>query len=139
MNYRTAIHDCLRGDSRVSALIGAGDACRHYPAEAVQGVEVPFVVSTEITGAPAETHGLPGDPEDTLDFSLVQFSCFAGSAEDAHALRSAVRSALLEDLSAVLATAGVRCSSPTTRETTEDVPRVWHAILEITFSHNPNS
>lgn len=139
MSLRVAIHDCLKGDSRVTALIGTGDDCRHYPDEAPQGVAVPFVVSYEITGRAEETHGLPGDPEDTLDSTLIQFSCFAASAEDSVALRKAVRAALLEDTAAVLSTAGVRVTSPQTRGAFEDDRALYNAQLDLTFTHNPNS
>ena len=139
MSYRTAIHDCLRGDSRVTALIGTGDACRHYPVQVPQGVSVPFVASYEISGGDFGTHGLPGDAEDTLDESLVQFSCFAADFESAQALRKVVRAALLEDTAGVLAAAGVRAMSPQTRDGHEDDLQFFNAQLDLTFTHNPQS
>lgn len=139
MPLRTSIHDCLKADSRVTDLIGAGDACRHYPAQAPQSVAFPFVVSFEIYGQGISTHGLPNDPEDSMDESQLQFSCYAHTAEGATALRSAIRAALLEDTDDVLSTARIVVTAPETRETYEEDLALYCAQLDLTFFHNPNT
>lgn len=139
MSLRAAIHSVLAADTDVGALIGAGEACRHYPERAAQEVEVPFVVSSEIAGDPHVTHGQPGDAEDTMDETQIQFTCFADTVAAAIAVRSAVRAALLNDAGGIFAAAHIVVTSPTTRFSTVDEVETHGAQLDVTFFHNPNT
>lgn len=139
MSLRPAIHSCLLADTGVTALLGAGAACRHYPEQAPPAAAAPLVVSNHIASVSAETHGAG---EDTLDETTIQFSCFAGTAEDpsaALALRLAVRKALLDDAAGVLATAGIKVTQPVERTFSEPLLNQTNAQLDLTFFHNPRA
>lgn len=136
MSYRNAIHSCLLADSRVTDLIGAADACRHYPERAPQAARMPYVVSNEIAGDPHTTHG---PAEDVMDEVLLQFTCLAETAAAAEAVRSAVRAALLEDVNDILAASHVVVTAPQTRFLTDDEVERHGAQLDLTVFHNPSA
>ena len=139
MPLRNSIHSCLLADTRVTDLIGTGSACRHYPRRAPQGAAAPYVVSQKIAGRPEQTHGTPGDAEDTMEEALVQFSCIAATGDAADALCLAVRKAIMEDVGQVLATAHITATSPDTRDAEEDAVDLHVAQVDITFFHNPQT
>lgn len=139
MSLRASIHACLLSDTRVTDLIGNGDGFRHYPERARQGVAAPYLVSNEIAGDALTSHGRPGDPEDTMDETLVQFTAVAETVAQAVALRTAVRAAILEDVGGVLAAAKIVATAPVTRFATVDQVEQHGAQLDITFFHNPNT
>lgn len=143
MALRPTIHAALLASTGVTDLIGTGDACRHYAGRVPQAPGMPFVVSIEIASSANDTHGNTTDAEDTLDETLVQFSCYAETLAAALALRGAVRAALLDPtISAshtVLTTANVVVTGPDTREQYEPEVDLHCAQLDLTFFHNPNT
>jgi len=139
MSLRTSIHATLLAAGDVTALIGAGALCRHYPGRVPHNPDYPFVVSSEIASDAQETHGTATDAEDTLDETLMQFSCYAPTLAVALAVRAAVRAAFLDDDSAILATAHIVVTSPQTRELYEDAADLHCAQLDLTFFHNPQT
>lgn len=140
MALRAKIHECLLADTRVTALIGSGVDCRHYPERAPIGVLAPYVVDHHISSVANTTHGQPGDTEDTMDETLIQHNCFGETVESADALRLALRQALLEDTNGILAAAHIVVTDPTQRnDPDEEVAKMYAAQLDLTYFHNPNT
>ncbi len=139
MSLRTVIHSVLLADAAVVALIGDGEACRHYPERAPQNPDDTYLVSNEVTGTAAQTHGSATDAEDTLDETTMQFTAIAGTVAAAIALRLAVRAALMNPANALLVAARIKVTSPEMRFTTADEIDRHGAQLDLTFFHNPQN
>lgn len=143
MSLRTAIHAALQASTAVTDILGTGSSIRHYAGRLPQAPEVPFAVSYEITSVAQETHGAATDAEDTLDETLLQFSCYAETLTAALALRGAIRAALLDPTetaaAAILRAAGIVVTAPETREQYEAGVDLHCAQLDLTFFHNPNT
>jgi hypothetical protein len=129
----------LQADAAVTAIIGEGDTCRHYPVRAPQGAALPYLVSQIIAGSAFTTHGQPADAEDTLDEKLVQFTAVAETDTAATALRAAVRACLLAPDNAVLTAAHIVVTSPQERDAAEDELGFYAPQLDLTFFHNPST
>lgn len=138
-SLRSVIHAALAADARVTALLGLGEELRHYPERAPQGAALPYLVSNEVSGVAATTHGVEGDPEDTLDQTQIQFTAFGASVSDSIAVRAAVRAALVEDVAGLLAAARVVVASVFTRFLAADEVGLHGAQLDLTFFHNPST
>lgn len=125
---------CLSAStSQTLALVGE----RVYNGEAIQGVQLggSYVVFEQIYSDPAETHGGVADPEDSLDGTLYQFSCYGSNLLAAKALRKAVRS----DLLAIGALPGVKVCTPIERTGDEPEIKLKRADLDVTMFHNPTA
>jgi len=133
MSLRAAIHAQILADPALTALIGTGEQCAHYAENGPENAPRAFILSYLITGGAESTHGAD---EDTLDSSIIQFNCYAPTLEDAAAIRTALRAALLPGLQAE----GQRIvtTSPATRDSYEPELRKYRADLDLTFFHNPN-
>lgn len=139
MPVRVSVHACLAADVALGAIIGLGVECRHYAERAQQGIAGSYVVSNHITSQAQTTHGQPGDAEDTMDETDLQFSCIASTAAEAIALRSAVRAALVNDTNGILATAKIVVTAPQERMFPQDDIDAYVAQLDLTFYHNPQT
>lgn len=143
MSLRVTIQTAILAATSVTDIIGTGTSCRHYAGRVPQSPTLPFVVSYEITSNGEDTHGSPEDAEDTLDQTILQFSCYAENLTTALSLRLALRAALLDPTvtapASVLDDADVVVTSPQTREQHEEGIDVHCAQLDLTFFHNPNT
>lgn len=86
MSLGSSIYATLIADSAVAALVSD----RVYKVRAPQGVLAPYVVWQGIGSDPGVTHTGPSGATERL----VQFACFAATAEAASTLRDAVVAAL---------------------------------------------
>lgn len=143
MALRTVIHDTLSASTAVTDLLGSGASLRHYPVRAPQGVTIPYLVSQIVASRAESTHGSGSDGEDTLDETLVQFTCLAATNDAALAVLVTVREAFMDPTvsasRAVLDTARVVCTGPELREGDADEVEGLLPTLELTFFHNPST
>lgn len=80
----------LSSDSAVTALVGAGVACRIYPGIAPHAVTAPYVVWAVVSTSPDTT--LDGPSESGV--SLVQLSCVAANYTGVRNLAAAIVAAI---------------------------------------------
>ncbi|NUN51914.1 MAG: DUF3168 domain-containing protein [Planctomycetaceae bacterium] len=74
----------------ITALIGAGAACRAYPMELPQDETLPALVYSRISGVPE--HHLTGRAN--IGRARFQVDCYAATPAEVKALKEAVREAL---------------------------------------------
>ena len=90
MSIDSDIFATLQAAAGLTALIGAGDACRAWPDEAPQDAAYPLVVVTRIAGI--EENHLGGSTN--LLNCRYQFSCWGRTFDSAVATGDAVRAAV---------------------------------------------
>lgn len=87
MSLRTDLFSRLSAaTSATAALVGSGAACRIYPVLEQAGAVAPYVIFQPIAASPATTHGEAAQVKHTL----VQFSCYAATYDEAATLREAL-------------------------------------------------
>ena len=87
MSLESSIFSALSdAASSTAALIGSSGACRAYAGNAPAGTSVPYAVFLHIASDPDRTH----DGASSISNDLVQFSCFARTAQEARELCDAI-------------------------------------------------
>lgn len=90
MALAESIFTKLSSAAGVTALVGAGSACRVVAGWAPDGTALPYVVVQEIASTPDTTHDGPS----TSGQRLVQLTCVAGTYKAARDLAAAVIAAI---------------------------------------------
>lgn len=120
--------DHAKADADVFALIST----RIFPGKTPQNVAAPYVVMTEVSTTPSESQ----DEMLGFDETLVQFACYAFDDRTALLVRKALRKAFCA--SGVTIDGVSSIGGATLRFLEADEVSLANAILELTFSHNPN-
>ncbi len=90
----TSLMVAMKAHGALTALIGAGTACRLYSGRAAQGSTLPRVIWHEITSTPEHTHDSATTSDPGIEDSIVQFDIEARALSGCRAVADAISEAL---------------------------------------------
>lgn len=90
----TSLMVAMKAHGALTALIGAGAACRLYSGRAAQGSALPRVVWHEITSTPEHTHDSATTADPGMEDTIVQFDIEARHLSGCRAVADAISEAL---------------------------------------------